>query len=260
LPIFTSQTRTKFPHFADFSCTASFHSNLFLIDGHHNYVTLLDPTTGSSQELHVHDSDILCLASSEQWLAAAGRDAIVTLFIQSNPSSSIPLYRDQIVCVSVSSTFQLVASGTRDGFLILSSLNRASTVRVVDLSGCRPYALLITESWGFVVVCMTRLNAGAIEHVMAVFSVNGELIRSRQIPRAVTAWTSWSDADGFDRIVFATEKGKIASCEAFWLDFGDTEEFMARGKVIAIACARGEGGAVVACADGKVGFVPFKNL
>jgi hypothetical protein len=44
-------------------------------------------------------------------------------------------------------------------------------------------------------------NAGVTEHVMAVFRVNGEMIRTREIPRAVTAWT----ADGFDRIVFAPD-------------------------------------------------------
>jgi hypothetical protein len=261
------QTRFRIPHFADFSSPSTFRANLFIahgsslamVDGHRNYVTLVDPATGTCDELHVHDSDVLCLASEGRWLAAAGRDAVVTLFAPSRPSISIPLYRDEIVCVAVSASFQLVVSGTRDGFLILSSLNRGSTVRVVDLCGCRPYALLITDSWGFIGVCMTRLVSATIEHIVAVFSVNGEMIRSRQIPRAVAAWDSWADSKGFDRIVFATERGRMMSCEAFWLDFADAGDFVARAGVVAIRFAREGGGAVVVCADGRVAFVPLDN-
>jgi hypothetical protein len=133
----------------------------------------------------------------------AGRDAILNVFQLLNlklPHFRIPLYHDEITCCNVNADFGLIASGTRDGFLVLSSLTRGSNVRVVDLGGCRPYAVVVTRGRGFVVVVATNLEADRLGHVLSVFTVNGGLVKARQITGSVAAWTSWTTPDAITTI------------------------------------------------------------
>jgi hypothetical protein len=176
------------------------------------------------------------------------------------PQFSIPLYRGEIVCCAVSPAFGLVACGTRDGFVVMCSLYRRAIARVIDLHGKSPCALLVTDGWGFVVVCCKAVDRGEVEHTIEVYSVNGEFVRRKTVPTAVTAWTSWRSSHGFDFLLFAGEQGKVMCCEVFRLEVVNVPGCRAPSGIVALRYAKDEMAVVVACRNGEVMFCPFNHV
>jgi hypothetical protein len=258
--------RVAIPQFSDFarpfhaSFFTAFGSTIAIIDGRRSSVALVDTGTGVRSDLLFHNSSVICVSEQNGWLVTAGRDAVVNVFAIENvkePLFSIPLYGDEITCCTVSAGFGLIASGTRDGFLVLSSLERGSNVHVVDLGGCRPYAVTITEAWGFVVVCATRLEDGNLEHSMSVYSTNGAFIRKEVMQDAMVAWTSWSSATGFDYVMVASEQGRLFYCEAFFLDFTYLKGAKLSSQVVGLRYHPKELGLLVICANAELHLVPL---
>jgi hypothetical protein len=139
--------------------------------------------------------------------------------------------------------------------LILSSLARGSTVRVVDLEGCRPYAILVTPGWGFVAVAARKLEEGKLGHVLSVYTVNGHFVRSRPVAGPVVAWTAWTAADGADFMIVAGEQGKLNVAEVWSIELAPLKAVAA--PVVAVRCDPREGGCVVVSGQGEVAWVPF---
>jgi hypothetical protein len=242
------------------SCFAAFQRTVAIVDGDKPFVSLIEISTGVRTKAQFHNSEIICVSEHKGWLASAGRDAIVNVIDVRNlkrPLFSIPLYRDEITCLTVNADFKVIASGTRDGFLVLSSLNRGSTVHVVDLQSCRPYSVLVTNSWGFVVVCSTKLKAGRLEHMLMVYNVNGMFLRSKVVSGAMKAWTTWTSADGFDFLILATEQGKVFACEVFWLDLKHVKGFHAKSPILELRYSVNDCGFVAVCQSGEVAYVPY---
>jgi WD40 repeat protein len=207
-----------------------------------------------------HRGDVTSISAQGGWMVTASKDAVVVVFSVANlksPVYRIPLYRDEITCCAVSSEFGLIASGTRDGFLILSSLARGSNVHVIDLSGCRPYAVMITESWGFVVVCTTKLEYGTIKHSMSVYNTNGVFIRTRALPEAMAAWVSWSSLAGFDFVMIASDQGKFYYSEAFYLEFSMMKGYKITAKAIALSYNPKHPGVLAVYDTGDLLLIPF---
>jgi WD40 repeat protein len=260
-------SRVPIANFADFSRPlrpsyfALFRRGLALVDATKPSVSFVDSATGSRVDVNCHYGEANCVSDSNEWVVTAGRDAMVNVFSTDNlkaPVFSIALYRDEITCCAVSSDFGLIASGTRDGFLVLSSLNRGSNTRVVDIGG-RPYAVLITQKWGFVVMCSTKLANGKLEHAISVHTVNGLFVRSRQIVAAVVACTTWSSADGFDFVIMVGESGKLWYFDVFKLDVIPFKEYTANRPVVAIRYSPRERGVTVVSGKGDVAFVPWAH-
>jgi hypothetical protein len=229
------------------------------MDGHSPSIALVDTGTGTRSEIVFHKREVVSIDQQDGWLVTAGRDAVVNVFSiteLTHPVFTIPLYRDEITCCTVSAGFGLVASGTRDGFLVLSSLERGSSSHVIDLGGRRPGSVLITKSWGFVVVCATKLEDGVLGHSISVYSPNGALVRTAPLQDPVSAWTTWSSTTGFDFLIVATEQGRLLTCEVFFLDFAAIKGTRLAAPVVGIAYERMEAGLVVVCANGEMLFVP----
>jgi hypothetical protein len=262
------RSKVNIPQFSSFSHPLnpsnflSFRSTLAIVDGSHSTIPLIDLNNGSRTELKFNHGILNCISAKGGWMVTAGKDAIVIVFSVANlknPVYKIPLYRDEILCCAVSSEFGLIASGTKDGFLILSSLARGSNVHVIDLFGNRPYAVLITQSWGFVVVCTTKLENGKINHNIAVYNTNGLFIRRAALPDAMAIWTSWSSLTGFDFLVIVSEHGRFFYCEAFFLQFAVIKGCKQNGKVVAISYHPNELGLLAVYEDGDVILVPFSD-
>jgi hypothetical protein len=240
----------------------AFRTSLAIVDGHQSAVSIVDVNTGARSELRFHLGGATCVSSQGTWMVTSGRDAVVVVFSVAHlksPVYRIPLYRDEITCCAVSSEFGLIASGTRDGFLVLSSVARGSNVHVINLVGCRPYAVLITESWGFVVICMTKLEHGTIKRSISVYNTNGMFIRTAELPEAMAAWTSWSSPSGFDFLLIVGDQGRLWYCEAFLLEFSLVKGCKKVGKVVALSYHPKEMGMgiLIVYDDGDVGLVPF---
>jgi WD40 repeat protein len=258
-------SRVQITNFGEFSRPlrpshfALFRNGLAVVDGTKPSVSFVDLGTGIRLDVNCHYGEANCVSDSNGWVATGGRDAMVKVFATDNlrePVFSIALYHDEITCCSVSNDFGLIASGTRDGFLVLSSLNTGSNTRVIDI-GARPYAVLITQKWGFVVICSTKLANGTLEHAISVYTVNGSFVRSRQIAGAVAVWTAWSSASGFDFIIMVGEVGRVWYFEVCKLDVTPFKGYTANPPVIAIRYSPRERGVTVVSGKGAVAFVPW---
>jgi hypothetical protein len=90
---------------------------------------------------------------------------------------------------------------------------------VVELGSLVPLRVLITDSFGFVVVCAREEN----RHYLLVYTVNGLLVRRTEIDGDVILWTKWTSLKGFDYIAFVTSKDngdklQFFACEVFYLN------------------------------------------
>ena len=208
--------------------------------------------------IKVQSSDITSIFSNKSWTATSSKGSVLTLYHTNDLSNyvfSIPLYRDSIQCTYVSTTFDIAVCGTRDGFLYIVSLTRGTSGAAVDLKGARPYKVLVTPSWGFIVVYMTELERGLVRHVLSLYSPNGKFIRRRTIAQGIATWSAFKTSDGFDYIVSADDKGRLWMFEAFTL-FLDESFHRCNGQVVSIMYSVEEGGCVAITKDGRILFVP----
>ena len=255
-------------NFDEYSFDIEFNANniaivesnkVIFVDGNRNYATLLIPSTGECQHVLSYTSNILCLSINGTCVATANKDSTINIYNITDMSSiifSIPLYRDSIMCCAISESFKIIVAGTRDGFLILSSINRGISDLVISLNNKRPISMLITSGWGFIVVYLTELNNGKICHFIAVYNVNGNLIKIRQIPQAITAWTTWKSKSDFDYVMFSSENGRIFYFEAFYLDVEELP-IRASSTVVNIYYSPEDNDVVAVLSNGTILYAPF---
>jgi WD40 repeat protein len=265
---FIGLSRVSIPQFEEFAKDLDstnffyFRTTLAIVDCNRCSVPLTDVTNGSQTIVACHRSDVTCISAQGGWMVTAGKDGILGVFSVTNlksPVYRIPLYRDEVTCCAINSEFGLIASGTRDGFLILSSPTRGSHVRVIDLGGCRPYAVMITESWAFVVVCTTKLEHGMVKHSMSVYNANGIFIRTKVLPEPMIAFVTWSSLAGFDFVMIASDSAKFYYSEAFYLDFSIIKGCKTSAQVIGLSYSPKQPGVLVAYDNADLLLIPFSQ-
>ncbi|OHS96917.1 Beige/BEACH domain containing protein [Tritrichomonas foetus] len=206
--------------------------------------------------------NIICVASDHEWIATANTDAIVSLYdindLSGKPKYVFPSYTSSINCISINSEFHTMVCGTRDGSLLFCSLSNGSITRIINLNGCRPISLLITPSWGFVVVYLTEIDKGTLKHKVQVYSINGELVRTLEnLEHGISKWSSFRNSKGFDYIIVSNTKDECFIYEAFYLNNLAKPFYVAPSPVATIAFLNEESVAGIATKDGRFILVPF---
>jgi hypothetical protein len=171
-----------------------------------------------------------------------------------SPTFTIPVFASSIACCGINQGFHSVIFGTRDGSLLFCSLNTGSVIRFVSTNGARPRAILMTPFWGFVLVYFTKIVDGKLEHNIALYSVNGDLIRIISHPVAIVQWTSFASTDGFDFVVMADSTGKCFLFEAFFLEVKEAF-FQSPAKVVSLSFCVSESAAVIVTEMGTLAIV-----
>lgn len=220
-------------------------------------------TNGKLETMKTNINDVTYIAGNKSWFVTANRGSVLTFYKQDNSLTTdmkfmfnIPLYRDSITCVSLSKSFGLAAAGTRDGFLFFISLSRGTIFATVDLGdSSRPLKMLVTHHWGFVLVYMTELQKGQLNHVIALYSPNGNMIRKRSIASAISSWSCFKTPSGFDYVVAADDKGRIYKFEAFYLNI-DEHIYRCSCEVPFVEYLPEQGGIIAVTTDGRIIFAP----
>ena len=202
--------------------------------------------------------EITNISSNEEWVATANNDAELVLFRCADyhtPVFRIPSFTSSIACSVVNAAFHAVVVGTRDGSLLFCSLNSGSVVKIVSLGDARPSAVLITPEWGFVAVYMTKIEDGALKHILALYTINGDFIRSTNLENAIVSWSCFKSTDGFDHIVMADSQGDCYLFEAFYLTPG-APFYNSEHRVTSISFLFDASIALLVTESGKIQFVP----
>jgi hypothetical protein len=211
------------------------------------------------QKVPVTRRRITAISSADGLLSLSSDDGRTRVFARAGgrlmERFSIPTYRSAVVCSCISPEFGVVVSGTSDGALVVGTLADGSTVRVVRLPFV-PVRVAVTPAWGFVVVHGTEVVGGRPRGVIAVYTINGLLVRSVAFRPAVECWTVWASERGFDFMVIAADRGKLWVFEVFWLDLG-MPAYRCGAEVVALEFSRRANVVVAVSSDGALHIVPF---
>ncbi|OHT08686.1 hypothetical protein TRFO_04746 [Tritrichomonas foetus] len=234
-------------------------------------VLALTSLTTNYQKIETPLNEATAIHGSENYVAIACRNAIVnvykvtkvqktaikqTVFSQLDQIASIPSYRSKLPCVHISERHQLIVNGTNDGFIILSSLTKCTISKVINLNKCKPKLLLVTQSFGFIVVYATFIEAGVEKRYLFVFTVNGELVTKRPIRMAISLMYSFSScSSGTDYLIFSDSTGQLYSCEVYEMSISSCF-FRCHGNVCGLSYNHENGSVVAVSADGKIFIIP----
>jgi hypothetical protein len=119
------------------------------------------------------------------------------------PFAMIPA---KIVCFVTSPRFNVTAVGCADGKLRLRSNRNGMKIATLSLDNQIPSSVLITKSWGFVVV-RTELS-------FFVFNINGMFITKSSNSGRIRNWTTFRTHDGFDFVAYEEGDGRVWYFEA----------------------------------------------
>lgn len=213
------------------------------------------------QSYQIH-TEVLFYVVSKQWIVVAGSDTnIILIDMYSNSTKSIRSYRDVAKCICVNEGFDLFVFGTRDCSLAFCSLNRGDIVRIAKLNGSRPQRVIISKSFGYVIVEATRKESSSIVVELLLFSINGEYIKRTLINHRIIAWDTWKNNSGFDYLVTLDEFGEIALREVFFIDqiiMTLPKVNMINSEVINLTVLKEESAVLIVHSNGKVDISPFQ--
>lgn len=119
-----------------------------------------------------------------------------------------------------------------------------------------PIKVLITPSWGFIVVYCTEVFAGLLKNIIMVFSINGMFIRCCEIPSKIVFWTSWSSAEGFDYLVYSTDTGFVYLTQVFKAH-KSREIYHSKASIISAVVSRDRKILSILMNDGKIALIPI---
>lgn len=164
--------------------------------------------------------DIVSILYKEGWFVVAGSDTTIRVFGNDvfRAVHEIRSFCDSIQCIDLSTRFDELVCVSKEGSMIMCSLNRGFITRVVETNES-PLSVLITPAWGFVIISSETGKVGRYKGRLSLYTINGLFVRSVEITDPVSCWTSYS-RNGFDYVLLADTKGKLFHFEAFYLAVG----------------------------------------
>ena len=116
--------------------------------------------------------------------------------------------------------------------------------------------VLITPSWGFIVVYCNEISVGRLKHSILVFTLNGIFVKQCKIEGPVDYWSSWSTKNGFDYLIYTNETGHVFLTEVFSVK-QDKEIYCCRSRVVAAKVSNDQSIICIVSSDGKIALVPI---
>jgi WD40 repeat protein len=202
---------------------------------------------------------IIAISSTDSLISLSSADARTHLYeVSSGKISekfSIPTYGNSIICGFLSKPFGIFVSGTDDRSLIISLLSSGSTIRIIHLEFI-PQKVLVTPHWGFIVVHGNEYIHGEPKYSLAIFNINGTMIKSVQFHAQIDNWLAFTSKRGFDFLIISSQRGKLFAFEAFFLDVG-LPIYRCSNDLISLDFTQTHNVILAVSVDGKVHLVPF---
>ncbi|KAH0795554.1 Beige/BEACH domain containing protein [Histomonas meleagridis] len=68
---------------------------------------------------------------------------------------------------------------------------------------------------------MTKIVDGNVKKALALYNINGDFIRMKELEFGVCEWNCFASNDGFDFVVLCNEIGECFVFEAFFLELNE---------------------------------------
>ena len=238
-------------------------NNMFIVVSKNGKINAYDIHSQKKLEVDIDNSfNISSVASDGIWHVFGSENASISLLRELKDHSSIQLYRDAVNTCAVSQTFNIIACGTREGSLIICSITKGSITKAVNLSNTEndihiiPKRIIITKSWGFIVVYCDEIVFGTLKHSVNIFTVNGDLIRKSEINIEIDYMSSFTSYSGFDYIIYATKVGHVFFDEAIYLKPAQPI-YSCRSGVVSTHFSKDTSTLVIISREGQIHFLPL---
>ena len=223
---------------------------------------ILDTTTCKTTELDIGPSLVTDIDTNGIWTVCGRDNATMTVIRDYKIVSNVRLFRDAVTACAVSSVFNIVVGGTKDSALIFCSTVTYSPIKVINLehndtTEIVPKKILVTPSWGFIVVYCDEIASGVMKHLALVYTINGEFMHQTELPFAIDFWYCWKSNRDFDYIVYASDSGQLYFSEVYHLDKGGTPIHNYRCRVVAAQASPDASTLIVVTKCGQVTALPL---
>ena len=198
---------------------------------------LLNHSGTLDKETHFcHNGQVNFILTSKNIIVSCGIDATINIWSKDfKEMRSVNTFRSELTCCDLNEKYATIVSGTRDGSILYIDIDTCSTTNVVNISPEIPTMVKITSGWGFVTVCSTKADKGKISHFIALYDINAQLLRKKQIDSPFVAWCTWKSFDGFDYFIATNINGTLFSFEAFYLNINELNIPKMQSKIVSLS-------------------------
>ena len=235
-------------------------TKILVVSKENNRLYIIDISKGSIN-FENSISNVIGVTAYEEYIGVFTSDSVLNVYKTNfnNLLFVLPSYGGSITCCNINGKFFVVVIGTKDGKLIIYSLNKGNIVRSINLNGAVPSLLLVTNGWGFIVCYAQKISEGKLKHYVYVFSINGELIRKRKLDFEIAIWSSWTSNKAFDYMVISDDNGKLFAFEVFYCNIGEMI-YRCNSRITTLTYLQDIWCISAATKDGRILFVPYEII
>ncbi|EAY23124.1 Beige/BEACH domain containing protein [Trichomonas vaginalis G3] len=195
-------------------------SNLYLVNTKKSCFVL--ETDNLQNYLTEFSSPLQCQSVDSNYFTTLNSNSILSVYKTDKLGSCVsqtPFHRDIGRAICLSKIFRVVVVGSRDGGVVVHSLDTGNSVFVIELSLCSILSIVVTPSWGFIVVYLTRTVDNKIVHCLNVHTINGLFVKEEIFPSKIEMMTAFKSPDGFDYLAVSSTNGLVFISDVFELKF-----------------------------------------
>ena len=231
---------------------------------HGDPTRVIDLMSGKTHEIDTGTTNrVTDVDADGVWMITGDDNAELTLVREWTMRWTIRLFRESVTACAVSSVFNVIVGGTQDSSLIFCSTVTCSIIRVINLPVCDsgvgvvPRKILITPSWGFVVVYCSEIVGASMKHYILVYTINGQFVHRTELDCCVDYWRSFTSNSGFDYIVFASDCCLVYFSEVYYLNKNSVCLFNCKARIVSSFVSPDTSTLVVVTKQGQVTFIPI---
>ncbi|KAI5493897.1 platelet formation protein family [Trichomonas vaginalis G3] len=179
----------------------------------------IDINKKTQKTISAHFAGVNCISISKRLIVSGGDDTRLHAITSDSlsPLFSVATYDDELTCCHVSQNFHLAIACTHCGNVFAIDTRRREITWQMSLEeGSFPRNVVVTDSWGFIVIHYTTMVEGNEIQKIAVLTIDGEIHETFEVDINVAHIAKLTSRDGFDFVLIVGEKGRIWSFEAFY--------------------------------------------
>ncbi|EAY11976.1 Beige/BEACH domain containing protein [Trichomonas vaginalis G3] len=198
-----------------------------------------------------------CIDANDMYTVVCDNDAIVHCYFSNDytkPLFKLQTYTQSIKAVCASKNFHSIVCSTVDSQILIISITRKSISKSVYLQNFTSKKLIVTKSFGFIVVFGKGIVEGNQVRKIFIISCNGDILKEMIFNYKAIFVSTYVSSSGFDYVVFCDKIGKVFAFEAYY-----PERVISIGnvinKVLSFDCS--ENRVCVTTSNGQLHVFPF---
>jgi hypothetical protein len=247
----SSQTKRKLPVFDGSSTVVGFGKRKFLVLQYGRVHLVTGSTSVILLETRIANATAICC--DDHYLAIGDASCGISVFRGREFVHSFKLYLPPIETIKMNVRHGLVVAGTA-GSLAVCDLFTGSVVDIIKME-YPPRKILVSPSWGFIVVYCTFGSKRFLE----LYTINAVFVKRTPITVPIDVWYCWTSPSGFDYLIYGDGKGDLYGMELYDLKPGK-RFYECKTPLIRVAYARATSTAIAVSRQGLVHFIPITPL